>query len=300
MLMGFYDAVVDLANRGYALLDWTQQPEECWRVTSKLTMAHVATGRPDEAAALYDQACMQTPLPKIHLHASYGRAMLHARFLPPERRDRAKAKAHINTAIALSSQLPDAQRRAFDLSFNENGLALIETYLGDPERALELVDGGLASVESEVGDASLLLHRSVLRYNRAQLLSRMGRRDEALVAYAEAIEADPNQSEYHLERGHLLRRLGRREEALAGYEAAIRTSPPYPEPITRVRICCSSSATRRPRSPASPPCSSSIPPSPTPASRAPDCCSSATSRRQPATTSRLASPCAPRAPSCTR
>jgi tetratricopeptide (TPR) repeat protein len=230
MLMGFYDAVVDLANRSYALLDWTQQPEECWRVTSKLTMAHVATGRPDEAAALYDQACMQTTLPKIHLHAAYGRAMLHARFLPPERRDRSKAKAHINTAIALSSQLPDAQRRAFDLSFNENGLALIETYLGDPERALALVEGGLERVESEVADASLLLHRSVLRYNRAQLLSRMGRHDAALGAYSEAIEADPNQSEYHLERGHLLRRLGRREDALADYEAAIRTSPPYPEP----------------------------------------------------------------------
>jgi len=230
MLMGYYDAVVELAHRSYALLDWAEQPEECWRVTSKLTMAYAAMGRPDEADALYDQACMQTTLPKIHLHAAYGRAMLNTRFFPPERRDRAKAKAQINTAIALSSQLPDAQRRAFDLSFNENGLALIETYLGDSEKALALVDGGIARVEGELADDTLLLHRSVLRYNRAQLLSRMGRLDEALAAYGEAIEADPNQSEYHLERGDLLRRLGRHEDALTDYDAAIATSPPYPEP----------------------------------------------------------------------
>jgi len=230
MLSGFYDAVLDLAHRSYALLDWDTQPEECWRVTSKLTMALAAMGRPDEAGELYDHACMQTTQPKIHLHAAYGRAMLHTRFYPPERRDRKKAKAWINTAIALSSQLPDAQRRAFDLSFNENGLALIETYLGDPEKALALVARGLERVETGVQDQRLLLHRSVLRYNRAQLLSRMGRAEDALTAYSEAIEADPNQSEYHLERGNLLRRLGRLEEALADYDEAIRTSPPYPEP----------------------------------------------------------------------
>jgi tetratricopeptide (TPR) repeat protein len=193
-------------------------------------MAYAATGRADEAAALYDEACRQTTLPKIHLHAAYGRAMLYTRFLPRDRRDRAMAKMWINTAIALSSQLPDAQRRAFDLSFNENGLALIEMYLGDPDRALALVDGGIARVDREAADGSILLHRSVLRYNRAQLLSRMGRREEALAAYEEAIDADPNQSEYHLERGDLLRRFGRLEEALAAYETAIRTSPPYPEP----------------------------------------------------------------------
>jgi len=230
MLEGYYDAVLDLAHRCYAVLDWTEQPEECWRVTSKLTMALAAMGRADEAAALYDGACMQTTLPKIHLHAAYGRSMLYTRFYPAERRDRRKAKAWINTAIALSSQLPDAQRRAFDLSFNENGLALIEMYLGDAERALALVNGGLDRVEAAPQDDQLLLHRSVLRYNRAQLLSRMGRPEEALAAYSEAIDADPNQSEYHLERGSLLRRLGRPEEACADFEAAIRTSPPYPEP----------------------------------------------------------------------
>jgi tetratricopeptide (TPR) repeat protein len=232
MLMGFYDAVEDLAARSLALLDWDAQPEECWKVTSKLTTVLAAMGRPDEAEELYDRACANTTSPKIHLHAAYGRAMLYARFLPSERRDRLKAKSWINTAIALAGQLPDAQRRAFMLSFHENGLALIETYLGEPQRALDLVDAGLARIEIEGADpgTSLLLHRSVLRYNRAQLLSRMGRLDEALIAYDEAIAADPNQSEYHLERAHLLRQLGHPLDALAGYEEAIRTSPPYAQP----------------------------------------------------------------------
>src|SRR4029078_6059887 len=60
MLSGFYAAVLDLAHRSYALLDWDTQPEECRRVTAKLTMVRAAMGRPDEAGELYDHACMQT------------------------------------------------------------------------------------------------------------------------------------------------------------------------------------------------------------------------------------------------
>ena len=136
------------------------------------------------------------------------------------------------------SQLPDAQRRAFDLSFNENGLALIETYLGDPEKALALVARGIERVEADLEDERLLLHRSVLRYNRAQLLSRMGRPEDALAAYSEAIEADPNQSEYYLERGHLLRRLGRPREGLG----RLRRGDPHEPALPRA-----APGARRPR-----------------------------------------------------
>ncbi len=301
MLSGYYDAVLDLAHRAYALLDWATQPEECWRVTSKLTMALAAMGRPDEAAELYDHACVQTTLPKIHLHAAYGRAMLNTRFYSAERRDRVKAKAWINTAIALSSQLPDAQRRAFDLSFNENGLALIETYLGDPEKALALVEQGIERVEAELDDERLLLHRSVLRYNRAQLLSRMGRPEQALAAYGEAIEADPNQSEYYFERGNLLRRLGTRR----GGAGRLRRGDPHQPAVSRAPPGARRSRARArrrgaPRSRATRTRSSSIRASPTPASPARACCSATVSMTPPAATSWPAWPSIPRAPSCTR
>ena len=234
-------------HRSLALLDWDTQPEECWKVTSKLTTVLAAMGRADEAEALYDRACVSTTLPKIHLHAAYGRAMLYTRFLPAERRDRVKAKSWINTAIALASQLPDAQRRAFMLSFHENGLALIETYLGDPRQAL---DARRRRARAHRGrgrrrPSELLLHRSVLRYNRAQLLSRMGRLEEALAAYCEAIAADPNQSEYYLERA----------TCCAASAGRARRSPTTTTPSARARrtpsrttpapTSCSSWATRR-------------------------------------------------------
>ncbi|MDX6719492.1 MAG: hypothetical protein QOJ63_1746 [Solirubrobacteraceae bacterium] len=230
MLMGFYDAVIDLAARASRVLDWSSQPEECWLATAKATTALAALGRPDEAEALYDEACAHSTLPDVHLHAAYGRAMLYTRFFDDERRDHLKAKAHINTAIALSTGFDDARRRAFNLTFNENGLALIEMHLGDGQKALELVNAGLARLDAEIDDGDQALHRSVMRHNRAQLLARYGRTQDALAEYTLTIASDPHHSEYHFERAAIHRRLGMMQEALADYAEAIRLSPPYPEP----------------------------------------------------------------------
>jgi tetratricopeptide (TPR) repeat protein len=230
MLMGFYDAVIDLAARASKLLDWASQPDECWLTTAKATTALAALGRADDAQALYDEACAQSTLPDVHLQAAYGRAMLFTRFFDDERRDHAKAKAHINTAIALSAGFSDVRRRAFNLTFNENGLALIEMHLGDGQKALELVSAGLERLDAEIDDGDQALQRSVLRHNRAQLLARYGRPEDALAEYTLTIASDPHHSEYHFERAAIHRRLGMVQEALADYDEAIRLSPPYPEP----------------------------------------------------------------------
>jgi tetratricopeptide (TPR) repeat protein len=230
VLMGFYDAVLDLGDRSFAVLDWDSQPEECWLVTAKVTTALTALERPDEAAELYDEACARSTLPSVHLQAAYGRAMLYTRFYDRPRQDQRKAKAWINTAIAISSVLPDEQRRAFNLTFNENGLALIEMHLGDLAEALRLVTAGLDRLDAELGPDEQTLHRSVLRYNRAQLLAAMRRVDDAIAEYTRAIHADPHHSEYYFERAGLYRRAGRVADAFADYEAATRLSPPYPEP----------------------------------------------------------------------
>lgn len=230
MLMGFYDAVIDLAARASRLLDWTSQPDECWLTTAKATTALAALGRADEAEALYDEACAQSTLPDVHLQAAYGRAMLFTRFFDDQRRDHTKAKAHINTAIALSAGFSDARRRAFNLTFNENGLALIEMHLGDGRKALELVTAGLERLDAELDDNDQALQRSVLRHNRAQLLARFGRREDALEEYTLTIASDPHHSEYHFERAAIHRGLGMVQEAMADYAEAIRLSPPYPEP----------------------------------------------------------------------
>ena len=229
LLLGCYDAVLELCPRALALMDWDADPRQCWLVVAKQVTALTAMGRPDEAAALYDHACSRTADPLVHLQAAYGRAMLHTRFYDKERRDHAKAKAEINIAIAISSLLDDERRRAFSLTFNENGLALIEMHLGDLHEALRLVDAGLERIEREFDPGQHALHRSVLRYNRAQLLTRVEGIPAAIEEYGRLIAEDPNHSEYRFDRAGLYRKLGRYDEALAEYGEAIRLSPPYPE-----------------------------------------------------------------------
>jgi tetratricopeptide (TPR) repeat protein len=230
MLNGFYPAVIDLARRSYPLLDWDSRPEDCWLVTAKITLSLAALNRPDEALTLYDNACSQSTLPKVHLRAAYGRAMLYTRYYQGDRRNSAKAKAWINLAIALSGLTGDPAQRAFNVSFNENALALIEMHLGDPKRALELLNTNLERLDQDIAAGEHVLHRSVLQYNRAQLLDRHGDPHEALVEYTTLIRADPHQSEYYLQRAAVHRRLGNVADAMDDYAQAIRLSPPYPEP----------------------------------------------------------------------
>ena len=229
LLLGCYDAVLELCPRALALMDWDVAPRECWLVVAKQVTALTAMGSADEAAALYDDACSRTVDPLVHLHAAYGRAMLYTRFYEKSRRDHAKAKAEINIAIAISGLLDDERRRAFNLTFNENGLALIEMHLGDLHEALRLVDAGLARIGREFEPGEHTLYRSVLRYNRAQLLTRVEGLPAAVEEYGRLIAEDPNYSEYRFDRAGLFRKLGRYDEALAEYGEAIRLSPPYPE-----------------------------------------------------------------------
>lgn len=228
--MGFYEAVLEAGERCRAFVDWDRDPEEAWRVTAKVTTALVVLERPAEAEALYDEACERTALPAVHMQAAYGRAMLLTRFYVDAARDHRRAKAWVNTAVAIASQMADAERRAFNTTFNENGLALIEMHLGDLDEALRLVTDGLQRLDRELGPEIQTLHRSVLRYNRAQLLARLRRVDEAIAEYTRCIEADPHHSEYWFERAGLYRRVGRVEAALRDYDAAIRESAPYAEP----------------------------------------------------------------------
>ena len=230
VLTGCYHAVLDFGERAKVLIDPATRPEEAWLVTAKVVTALTALGRPDEAEQEYDAACAASTLPSAHLQAAYGRAMLYTRFFDDRRKDHQKARAWINTAIAIASMLPEEEWRTFNLTLNENGLALIEMHLGDLDQSLALIESGLDRLCRVLPDDRQTLHRSVLRYNRAQLLARLGRTSEALAGYDELIKTDPNHSEYRAERAAVLRKLGRSAEAIADLTAAISLSPPYPEP----------------------------------------------------------------------
>ncbi|MEV0647296.1 tetratricopeptide repeat protein [Phytomonospora sp. NPDC050363] len=227
--MGYYDATVDFGRRGREFVDADNDPENWWAFTTKMTTSLAALARPKEAEALYDDARATSNRVAVHQQAAYATAMLYTRHHEPEDRDHQRAKAWINQAIAFASLLPDSADRAFNSAFYRNGLALIELHLGEPGKALDLVDEGLRLLDTTLTEDEHRLHRSVLRYNRAQVLAGLGRVEEALTDYNAVIDVDPNYPEYHFDRAALLRRLGREEEALADYDEAIRLSPPFPE-----------------------------------------------------------------------
>ncbi len=227
--MGFYEATVDFGRRGRAAIDWQRQRELWWVFTTKMTTSLAALGRPAEAEELYDEARAIDTSALVHMQAAYATAMLYTRHHDEERRDHRRALGWINEAIAIAALLPGVRERAFNTVFNQNGLALIKNHLGEPEEALRLVNEGLERLDRELDPDEHRLHRSVLRYNRAQVYAGMGRLDEALADYTAVIGEDPHYPEYRFDRAGLLRRLGRDDEAVAEYETAMSLSPPFPE-----------------------------------------------------------------------
>jgi tetratricopeptide (TPR) repeat protein len=231
LMAGFYDQVVELGSRVRALVPWDDDAETCWLATVKMTIAYQAMGMPDEAMELFDDACANSTLPSVHMQSAYGRAMVYTRYYDEPRRDLRRAKGLINTAVVLAGLSTDDQRRAYNRTFNENGLALIDMHLGNVDEAVALIESGIARLDREVEGGRFLLHRSVLRYNHAQLMVRTGQIERAVQEYTHVLAEDPHHPDYWFERAALFERLGRHEEAIADYSEAIRVSPPYPEPI---------------------------------------------------------------------
>jgi tetratricopeptide (TPR) repeat protein len=231
LMAGFYDQVVELGIRLRALVPWEHDEETVWLATVKMTIAHQAMGQPDEAMELFDDACANSAMPSVHMQSAYGRAMVYTRYYDEDRRDLRKAKGLINTAVVLAGLSSDDQRRAYNRTFNENGLALIDMHLGNVDEAVELIESGIDRLDHEVEGSRYLLHRSVLRYNHAQLMVRNGDIARAIEEYSQILTEDPHHPDYWFERAALFERLGREDDAIADYSEAIRVGPPYPEPI---------------------------------------------------------------------
>lgn len=226
---GFYEAAIAYCEWGRELVNWEEHGELRWFFSAKLFTALSAVARSDEAEAICDEARANSTDPLVHRQLAYATAMIYTRHLRPERRDHHRAMGWINEAIAISSLFTDRRKRAFGVVFNSNGRALIEAHMGKPEAALKLVTDGLAMLDEVLEPGEHLLHRSVLRYNRAQTLVMLKRLDEAVLDYQAVLDQDPYYPEYHFELGNVLHRLGREDEAIAEYDAAARLGPPFPE-----------------------------------------------------------------------
>ncbi|HEY6348974.1 MAG TPA: tetratricopeptide repeat protein [Candidatus Angelobacter sp.] len=212
-----------------------------WRIILKLLNCYSAMEDAQAGLRLAEgeaAAFVENERPLRRGQLCYLTAMFYARYSKP--RNLVKGEEYLDRGLALIEQdkdLPEPDRH-FHSVFNRNGVAMIRSFQGRHQEAIEFCRTGIARLNAHLGTERHRLHRSVLVYNIAQVYVATGSYDEAIQHYSAAMEMDPNYSEYYNERGNIFMRLGRLKEARADYLQAIELSPPYFEVFTNLGQCC--------------------------------------------------------------
>lgn len=238
---GYYHEAKTLIDTILPYLDQLAGGEEFRRMNSisEINSCLIATG--DAARALRVVTELGIPhITKPHLLANinYILAMHHLRYL--ETKDVERAEQHILQAVEhvrVAKNGPAKNEHAFLKAFIDNGLAFLRVRQKRHQEALDLCLSGYESVTTELGEHRHLLHRSVLKYNMAQVYAMLGRLEEALDCYEAASALDPFYVEYLAEIGNILQQLERDPEAIEYYTKAIRYSQAYPEVYLSKAIC---------------------------------------------------------------
>ena len=225
---GFYEAALDMAVRGRALFG-DERPKPYWNLTNKTGACLSYLRRGEKGFSYFAELRAGTTDPEIHMNSCYMMAMLYTRHLPKNMHDETRATEWVNTAIAFADSRPDPHRAVFVGAFMRNAKALVELHRGDLQASLDLVNEAIAMTDADLGPDEQLLHRSVLRYNRAQILAALGDHAGSLADYDLVISRDPDYGDYYFERAGGRRAAGRFAEALEDYAVAIRLSPPFHE-----------------------------------------------------------------------
>jgi tetratricopeptide (TPR) repeat protein len=210
-----------------------------WGLFFKLFMCYIATNELTAAQRIAEEDVLTDRGEgdaAMRIRLGYLMAMLHARYLPV--RDLAKGEQFLELGLGYLHEagLPEDEH-FFQLVFNRNGLAMIRSFQGRFGEALDLCRDGLALLEQHLDPGLHRLHRSVLFYNMAQVYAQIEQFDLAIRHYSEAMDMDPNYSEYYNERGNLLLKLGRLDEAQRDYRCAIELGPPYFEVWSNLGQC---------------------------------------------------------------
>ena len=210
-----------------------------WNYIGNIFQGLVTTGQEQEALRLVEEhAVHRLTQPVLRAKMHYLLAMIYARYLKPHDID--AAEHHILAAVdELEAAKPTlaAHEHAFLRVFIHNGLAFVRVRQKRMQEALDLCEAGFEFLSAELGDDKHRLHRSVLLYNCAQVYVFLGKHEQALAAYEQAMAMDPYYSEYYNESANLLQQLGRYRAAIVNYEKAIRYSAPYPEVYYNKAVC---------------------------------------------------------------
>ena len=205
----------------------------------KMNLCLVLTGDAEEGLLVVkDLAASYVTMPYVLAGMNYIVGMHHLRYA--QTKDIGQSEEYIQRAVddirrAKDDLSPDIY--AFRKVFIDNGLAFVRARQGRHEEAVELCKAGYQFLTRELGEDRHLLHRSVLQYNIAQVYVMLGRLEEGLAYYRNAIRMDPNYSEYHNEVGNILQEMGEFRSAIQHYERAIECSPPYPEVFFNKAVC---------------------------------------------------------------
>jgi tetratricopeptide (TPR) repeat protein len=224
---GFSQMVLELAVRGRALASAAGDAESYRKLSHLLISAMISTGQFEAAEVLCHELRHRGTSPVGHMIASYLLAMLNTRFKRP--RDHETAVEWQNNAIVIARLLPDDHQRLVMTGFQENGMALIEMHRGNFVEALQLVEGAITRLDTNLDAEAWALHRSQLVFNKARLLAGMGRQDEAYQIYSELAELDPRYTDYLVMRARISHKRGDLAAAIADYDRAIELGPPFPE-----------------------------------------------------------------------
>ena len=227
--LGCYAAALELAMRGRQLTAEAEDQEPYFNFTDKAGSCLGYLNQGSGAIACFDELRRITTNPDIHMNSCYDLTMLYTRHLPPADHDEQRALEWVNTAIAIADRHPDPHKRVFFGAFTRNARALVELHRSRRESALALVNEAIAMTDADLRPDEQLLHRSVLLFNRAQVLNALGDYAGSLRDYDVVISRDPEWGDYYFERAGVRRAAGRYDEALADYDTAIRLSPPFHE-----------------------------------------------------------------------
>ena len=202
----------------------------------KLYNCYIGLNRPLEALEIAETAISITDKPEFLFHWYYLTAMIYARFLVPRDFDTAEKYLDLGLEAINRADMP-RHEQVFQTVFNRNGLALIRHFQKRPLDAIELCQSGFELLDAELDPQEQRLHRSVLLYNIAQVYDSIREHEKAIEYYSEAMQMDPNYSEYYNERGNIYLKLERYAEAEQDYLKAIEVSPPYTEVWTNLGQC---------------------------------------------------------------
>ncbi len=206
--LGYYHEARYLMDLALPYFDQLVGKDEVRRIhyVSKLNICLVQTD--DVAGALrvvQDLAASYLTMPHVVANMNYILGMHYLRYA--QVKDLERAEQHILRAVETVRAVkdsPEAHEYPFQKVFIDNGLAFLRARQARHQEALELCKAGYDFLTREMGEDRHLLHRSVLQYNIAQVYVMLGRLEEGLEHYRNAIRMDPNYSEYHNEIGNIL------------------------------------------------------------------------------------------------